>query len=299
MKRSFALARISGLRSARGRIAWCMVGTAVYQVGCRVLEPVEEAQRVEAGRAVDRGAGRERGRDRGDQAVDVEQRHDVEAAVVGRQRQRGADVAGRGREVALQQRHDLGPRGRARGVQHQRLVVLLRRRPTRPARRRCPFGRQLEPAGRAVGRRRAAAGRPHHAAVPTATAGPSSPAGHDQRLGAQVGEVEVELLGPVGRVQGCRGGAAGDGRRRPWPSPARSAARSRPGRRGRCPSALSVATVASASSRRPPKLSGRPLGRQDRRQVGGDGEREGPGRSRPSGSRSMRLRSGRAALGAR
>ena len=33
MKRSLVRARISGLRSARGRIAWCMVGTAVYQVG--------------------------------------------------------------------------------------------------------------------------------------------------------------------------------------------------------------------------------------------------------------------------
>ena len=33
MKRSFAAATISGLRAARDRIAWCMVGTAVYQVG--------------------------------------------------------------------------------------------------------------------------------------------------------------------------------------------------------------------------------------------------------------------------
>src|ERR671925_608098 len=33
MKRSFVFARISLLRSARGRIAWCMVGTAVYQEG--------------------------------------------------------------------------------------------------------------------------------------------------------------------------------------------------------------------------------------------------------------------------
>src|SRR5690606_38111507 len=33
MKRSFTFSMISLLRSARVRIAWCMVGTAVYQVG--------------------------------------------------------------------------------------------------------------------------------------------------------------------------------------------------------------------------------------------------------------------------
>ena len=35
--------------------------------------------------------------------------------------------------------------------------------------------------------------------------------GDDQRPGPEVGEVEVELLLPVGRVQGCGRGAAGDG----------------------------------------------------------------------------------------
>ena len=33
MKRSAAAATASALRAARARIAWCMVGTAVYQVG--------------------------------------------------------------------------------------------------------------------------------------------------------------------------------------------------------------------------------------------------------------------------
>ena len=33
MKRSFARAMISALRSARVRMVWCMVGTAVYQLG--------------------------------------------------------------------------------------------------------------------------------------------------------------------------------------------------------------------------------------------------------------------------
>ncbi len=33
MKRSLVAASASGLRAARARIAWCIVGTAVYQVG--------------------------------------------------------------------------------------------------------------------------------------------------------------------------------------------------------------------------------------------------------------------------
>ncbi len=33
MKRSFAAASASSLRAARASIAWCMVGTAVYQLG--------------------------------------------------------------------------------------------------------------------------------------------------------------------------------------------------------------------------------------------------------------------------
>ena len=68
---------------ARARIAWCMVGTAVYQVGVRLLEPARRTERVEARRAEDRCPRRERGEHRGDEAVDMEQRHDVEAAVAG------------------------------------------------------------------------------------------------------------------------------------------------------------------------------------------------------------------------
>ena len=58
-----------------------MVGTAVYQVGLRLLHPGEELQRVEARRAEHRAAARQRREQAGDQPVDVEQRHHVEAAV--------------------------------------------------------------------------------------------------------------------------------------------------------------------------------------------------------------------------
>ena len=66
---------------AASRSAACIVGTAVYQVGVELVEPVEEPQLVEARGAGDGGAGVERGEQRGDEAVDVEERHHVEAAV--------------------------------------------------------------------------------------------------------------------------------------------------------------------------------------------------------------------------
>ena len=95
----------------------------------RLVEPLEEAERVEARRAEHAAAGRERGEHRRDQAVDVEQRHDVEAAVVGREPQRRADVGGRGREVGVAQRHQLRPRGRAGGVEEEGDVARPAARP--------------------------------------------------------------------------------------------------------------------------------------------------------------------------
>ena len=101
-----------------------MVGTAVYQLGLRLPHPGEEFQRIEAGRAEHRAAARQRRQQPRDQPVDVEQRHDVEAAVGVRELERfarccAAEIA----DIALRQRHDLGPRRRARGVQDQRDVV--------------------------------------------------------------------------------------------------------------------------------------------------------------------------------
>ncbi len=42
MKRSGWRAITSALRAARATIAWCIVGTAVYQVGVRLVHPAEE-----------------------------------------------------------------------------------------------------------------------------------------------------------------------------------------------------------------------------------------------------------------
>src|SRR5207248_3616999 len=56
---------------------------------------------------------------RGDQAVDVEERHRAVRHVIGAERVVGGDRAGLGRQVALEERHLLRPRGRPACVQQQ------------------------------------------------------------------------------------------------------------------------------------------------------------------------------------
>ena len=69
--------------------------------GLRLLHPAKEFQRVETRCATDRRTGMQAGEDRRDQTVDVEQRHDVEAAVCRCELQRAGDVAGRGQKVGV------------------------------------------------------------------------------------------------------------------------------------------------------------------------------------------------------
>ncbi len=87
------------------------------------VDPAMELERVEPGCAHHRRAGRQRGEQPGHDAVDVEQRHHVERTVGRGELQGRRDVPCGPGQVALAQWHDLGSRCRARGVQHQRLVV--------------------------------------------------------------------------------------------------------------------------------------------------------------------------------
>ncbi len=85
-----------------------------------------EGHRVEA-RRDDHRAARDEGRHRrGHQPVDVEKRHDAHRRVFGRQAIRARDVLGRERQVALPQRHELGPARRPTRVQHEGYVVAVR-----------------------------------------------------------------------------------------------------------------------------------------------------------------------------
>ena len=176
--------------------------------GPRLLEPAEEAQAVETRSAGDFRSCGQRGEDSGDEAVDVEEGHHVQADVARRELQGVDDVPCRSAHVPLQQRDDLRTRGRARSVQHQRHVVASRgaarngnravvERPEREAacaqRRLC---NQLQD-GKVQGRRH----RPSRAVH----------AGRDQhRLGPQVLQVERQLLGSEPWAERRRGRSGGD-----------------------------------------------------------------------------------------
>ena len=123
----------------------------------------------------------------------------------GRQSEGAAHMVRRDAEVALRQRHDLGSRGGAGGVQHQGHLA----RPGRHRRGRRGSGTalrpQLELAGRRVrGYRQLEDADPvprRHRARRRRGAGR-----HDQRLGLQVREVALELVGPVGGIERRRDG---------------------------------------------------------------------------------------------
>ena len=59
--------------------------------------------------------------------MDVEQRHDAERNILGRQRVMGDDVPRGSGHVAMQNRHPLGTPGAAAGVKDQRGIVRRRR----------------------------------------------------------------------------------------------------------------------------------------------------------------------------
>jgi hypothetical protein len=145
------------------------------------------------------GARRQRRQHAGDQAVDVEQRHDVQAAILG--------VNAACADVAWPTR-----RGCAATAARSSAATWCPRCAAPSPHRRAAPGRRW--AGGVPPRRRAAqrelAGAGARAAPVRSCARPASaprrwPARccplDDQRLGVQVGQVELELVGPVGRVQ--------------------------------------------------------------------------------------------------
>ena len=126
----------------------------------------------------------------------------------------------RGGHVAVGQRHDLRPRGRAGRVQDQRDVV-------GPARPGCA-PRRL-PCAASVNAPASSRGRSSITAMPslcaTSIAGPLAPGLDDQRLGAEVGEIELELLGAIGGIERRGDRPARRRSETPSPFPGRSAAR--------------------------------------------------------------------------
>jgi hypothetical protein len=154
-----------------------------------------EAERVERRGHHHGAAGGQRRQRRRQQPVHVEQRHRAQRDVLRAELVGRRDVGDRGHQVAVAQRHPLGPPGGAAGVQHERDVAAARLRRL-GGREGAAGGLDPEPAvgidrrldeHRAIGsrrpRRRGAARR------------------HDQRAGVHVLEVEAELGLRVGGVE--------------------------------------------------------------------------------------------------
>ena len=171
----------------------------------RLLEPAEEFQGVESGRGEDAGAGGQRTGDGADQPVDMEQRHDVEAAIPGAEGQGRPDLGGRGSEIRLGQRHQLGTRGGARGMQHQGGIA-GRGGPAGSHRAHGSAEREAEAPRRARLRLERADGNSQP--FGDGTRRRFGPRGDQQRLGLQIAEIELELGGAIGGIEG-RGGAGG------------------------------------------------------------------------------------------
>ena len=86
-----------------------MVGTAVSQVGTRSSSQAKTRSALKPGVQTTVLPARSEAITPCHQPVDVEERHDVEAAIAGLQREPAGDIGGRRAEVGAGQRHDLGP----------------------------------------------------------------------------------------------------------------------------------------------------------------------------------------------
>ena len=107
----------------RASSSWWMVGTAEYQVAPTSCATPQKDSGLNLAGTTTVPPVDERGQRRGHEPVDVEQRHDAQRHVVGRERVAAGDVAGRDRQVGVRQRHPLGPAGAAARVEHERRLV--------------------------------------------------------------------------------------------------------------------------------------------------------------------------------
>ena len=178
----------------------------------RFIEPGKELQRVESRWAEDAGAGVDRRRQGADQPMDMKQRHYHQATIRRAQCQGLGNIAGRGQQIALQQRHDLGPRGRARCVQHQGRIAGAGEVPggTQPGRHDNLSLVDQEQAAR--GRFR---DRPHIDDIDAAPLGHGTgrriePFLDQQQPCLDIREIEIEFLAAIGGIERCRDRAGGD-----------------------------------------------------------------------------------------
>jgi hypothetical protein len=188
-------------RAARGEAGSAPRGHGAAPIAA---QPVDEVGAALKGGAEHRGARVQADAHVGDQPVDVEERHHVEAHVVRRAAQRARDVLDAVREVGVRERHDLRLLGRAARMQHQRQVARVRRR---GGWRRHRLAVEAEEAGDLrVGQQR----QDGHA-VPLAARDDQLPSAHlrfpgrvhdDHRVRRQVVQLKLDLGHGERRVQG-------------------------------------------------------------------------------------------------
>ena len=171
-----------------------------------LTQPVERADRMKPRTAGNGPPGIERGEKCRDEPVDMKERHQVQTSIVRPQRQRLRDMPRRRDQIALRERYELGTRSRSRGVEKQsRLVGATTEAlggaaaPTVETEDTCSCIRvdvELDHSHTAV--RRGLADRRIDAAR------------DDDRSHLEIGEVEIELLTAIGRVEGRAGRRRGE-----------------------------------------------------------------------------------------
>jgi len=167
-----------------------------------LFQPAKEFQGIEARGAEHRAAAGERCQHRGNKAVNVKQRHDVQAAVGADEAKGAGDIVGGCSQVALRQRHDFRPRSGARGVQNERCFIGAQKTAIGGF---APDERMKgEVSGYLMGLEvndcDAEAGRGRHGGRDTAAI-------HDQRLDVQIFHIVAEFVFAEGRVERSRDAA--------------------------------------------------------------------------------------------
>ena len=143
--------------------------------------------------------------------MNMKQRHHVEAAIAWAELQPRRDVVGRGRDICLTERHDLGTRGRAGRMQYQRDIVGLggtglRRSAARLA-GKAERARARRPVRREFNQR-------DPELLGDGNCGRGAAGFNDQRLRVEVAHVELELVAAIGGIERRGGRSGGDAHER-------------------------------------------------------------------------------------
>jgi hypothetical protein len=162
--------------------------------GRKFIAPIEKARRLKTRCARETPTGQNRREQRAHEPVNMKQWHHVKTAIRRVEPQRPGDIARRGHQIRLRQRHHLRPRRRARRMQYQGLIAGLREHGSHVHRGRLEI--QRKDTSRFC-RRRA---EPNHADTERLchrNCRHICPFFDDQRPRRQVREIKLKLAAPI------------------------------------------------------------------------------------------------------